>query len=146
VFGDRDSGAYLRRFVWTKIVRHQLVGGNSSIDDPALASYWTERRRGSLAALDRPLLRLLQAQHGQCPACGNPLLHTDWLPHSPREREQWITGTRRALRKQALTRVDQPTGADITITHRLLHADCHRRQARRTSAQHHRQTTPEGLA
>ena len=45
MFGDRDSGAYLRRFVWTKIVRHQLVGGHSSIDDPALTSYWADRRR-----------------------------------------------------------------------------------------------------
>ena len=25
VFGDRDSGAYLLRFSWTKIVRHQMV-------------------------------------------------------------------------------------------------------------------------
>jgi hypothetical protein len=28
VFGDRDSGAYLLRFSWTKIVRHQMVRGN----------------------------------------------------------------------------------------------------------------------
>ena len=27
VFGDRDSGAYLLRFAWTKIVRHQMVQG-----------------------------------------------------------------------------------------------------------------------
>jgi len=145
VFGDRDSGAYLRRFVWTKIVRHQLVGGNSSTDDPALASYWADRRRSSLTVLDRPMLRLLRVQHGRCPGCGNLLLHADQAPQSPREWEQWITGTRRALRKQALTRVDQPTSTDITTTHRLLHADCHRRQTRATAQQHHR-STPEGLA
>jgi RNA-directed DNA polymerase len=145
VFGDRDSGAYLRRFVWTKIVRHQLVGGNSSTDDPALASYWADRRRSSLTALDRPMLRLLLVQHGRCPGCGNLLLHAEQAPQSPREWEQWITGTRRALRKQALTRVDQPTSTDITTTHRLLHADCHRRQARATAQQHHT-STPEGLA
>jgi RNA-directed DNA polymerase len=34
VFGDRDSGAYLMRFAWTNIVRHQMVGGTSSPDDP----------------------------------------------------------------------------------------------------------------
>ena len=145
MFGDRDSGAYLRRFVWTKIVRHQLVGGNSSIDDPALTSYWADRRHHSLATLDRPMLRLLQAQHGRCPSCGNLLLHADQAPQSPREWEQWITGTRRALRKQALTRVDQLISTDITTTHRLLHADCHRRQAR-AAAQQHRQATPTGLA
>src|ERR1019366_9342429 len=27
VFGDRDSGAYLAKFAWTKIVRHHLVKG-----------------------------------------------------------------------------------------------------------------------
>ena len=45
VFGDRDSGHYLRRCVWTKIVRHRLVGGTSSLDDPALAQYWADRRK-----------------------------------------------------------------------------------------------------
>ena len=146
VFGDRDSGAYLRRFVWTKIVRHQLVGGNSSIDDPALTSYWADRRRRRLSSLDRPMLRLLMAQHGRCPGCGDLLLHADQEPQSPREWEQWITGTRRALRKEALTRVDHlTTSTDITTTHRLLHAGCHRRKARK-SAQQLRKPTPEGLA
>ena len=40
VFGDRDSGIYLRRFAWTKIVRHRLVMGSASPDDPALDRYW----------------------------------------------------------------------------------------------------------
>jgi len=39
VFGDRDSGAYLAKFAWTKIVRHILVKGRSSPDDPALVQY-----------------------------------------------------------------------------------------------------------
>jgi hypothetical protein len=30
---DRDSGAYLLRFAWTKIVRHQMVQGTSSPDE-----------------------------------------------------------------------------------------------------------------
>jgi len=45
VFGDRDSGAYLAKFAWTKIVRHILVKGRSSPDDPALVQYWADRRR-----------------------------------------------------------------------------------------------------
>ena len=44
VFGDRDSGAYLTKFAWTKIVRHQLVSAGASPDDPALAEYWARRR------------------------------------------------------------------------------------------------------
>ena len=84
VFGDRDSGAYLVRFVWTKIVRHPLVGGTSSPDDPALTDYWDLRRRRKPLPLDKATLRLLQAQHGQCPLCGELLLHADREPQSPR--------------------------------------------------------------
>ena len=35
VFGDRTSGAYLHRFAWTNIVRHQIVKHRASPDDPA---------------------------------------------------------------------------------------------------------------
>ena len=45
VFGDRTSGAYLHRYAWTKIVRHVVVTGRASPDDPALAQYWADRRR-----------------------------------------------------------------------------------------------------
>ena len=45
VFGDRDSGAYRTKFAWTGIVRHRMVKGGSSPDDPALAQYWADRRR-----------------------------------------------------------------------------------------------------
>lgn len=45
VFGDRESGHYLTKFSWTKIVRHQMVKGNASMDDPTLIDYWVERRR-----------------------------------------------------------------------------------------------------
>jgi RNA-directed DNA polymerase len=44
VFGDRDSGRFLTKFAWTKIVRHQLVIKGASLDDPALADYWASRR------------------------------------------------------------------------------------------------------
>jgi hypothetical protein len=35
VFGDRDSGAYHTKFAWTSIVRHRMVKGGSSPDDPS---------------------------------------------------------------------------------------------------------------
>ena len=67
VFGDRDSGAYLLKFSWTKIVRHQLVKGRASPDDPALASYWVQRRRkGPPPPVDGMTVHLLQAQQGRC--------------------------------------------------------------------------------
>lgn len=47
VFGDNDSGRYLRRFAWTPIVRHVKVKGRASMDDPTLANYWRQRRTRS---------------------------------------------------------------------------------------------------
>jgi hypothetical protein len=44
VFGDPASDAYLVKFSWTDIVRHVMVTGAASPDDPALADYWAERR------------------------------------------------------------------------------------------------------
>jgi RNA-directed DNA polymerase len=83
VFGDRDSGAYLHRFAWTKIVRHQMVRGTSSPDDPALTEYWAARRhRGIPRPIDAATLRLLQSQHGRCPWCGQLLLDADRKPHA----------------------------------------------------------------
>ncbi len=45
IFGDRDTGAYLRRLAWTPIRRHQMVNADASPDDPALAHYWRQRQR-----------------------------------------------------------------------------------------------------
>ena len=69
VFGDRDSGAYLLKFSWTKIVRHQMVTGTSSLDDPALTDYWAERRRtGPPLPIDNA--RLLKTQAGAARSAG----------------------------------------------------------------------------
>jgi hypothetical protein len=45
VLGSRETGFYLRKFAWTKIVRHRMVAGRASPDDPALTGYWDQRRR-----------------------------------------------------------------------------------------------------
>src|SRR6476661_5199133 len=42
VFGDAASGAHLARFAWTDIVRHIMVKGGASPDDPALTEYWAK--------------------------------------------------------------------------------------------------------
>jgi RNA-directed DNA polymerase len=126
VFGDCDSGAYLLKFSWTKIVRHQLVKGAASPDDPTLADYWARRRRtGPPPPLDRATLHLLQAQRGRCPHCGGLLLHADDQPRSPREWEQWLTTTRKAITKQHLVYRDDGTPDRLRI--RLTHAHCQRR-------------------
>jgi RNA-directed DNA polymerase len=124
VFGHRDSGAYLPKFAWTKIVRHYMVPGTASPDDPALAQYWADRRRRNKPPLDRSTLRLLQTQNGHCPLCGDNLLQADREPDSPREWEQWLTGTRKAITRHSLVARGHPgTPDDI----RLVHVSCDRR-------------------
>jgi len=126
VFGDRVSGAYQVRYAWTTIVRHPLVNGRASPDDPALARYWADRRRKKTPPpLDRRGLRLLHAQHGRCPACGDFLLHADHEPQTPREWEQWLALTRKAIHHQWITPRATVTGDDGRITsYHLLHTRC----------------------
>jgi RNA-directed DNA polymerase len=124
VFGDHDSGAYLLKHAWTKIVRHQMVPGTASPDDPALADYWARRRQRHKPPLDGLSLRLLQAQHGRCSICGGLLLLADREPQTLPEWEQWLTVTRKAVRKQAITAEQAPDSPDVAVTFRLIHAHC----------------------
>jgi RNA-directed DNA polymerase len=126
VFGDRDSGAYLLKFSWTKIVRHQLVKGTASPDDPALAAYWAERRRkGPPLPVDKATLHLLQKQHGRCPLCRCLLLHADHQPQSPKEWEQWVRTIRKAITRCHIIREGNGTPDDVRT--RLTHVHCLRR-------------------
>jgi RNA-directed DNA polymerase len=127
VFGDRDSGAYLLKFAWTKITRHTLVKGWASPDDPALASYWAARRRRGNPPLRQAELRLLKAQQARCAACGSLLLHADQEPQHPDEWEQWITAVRKAVRRQAVTIGAGPRTPDQDTAIRLIHTHCRRR-------------------
>jgi hypothetical protein len=98
VFGDRHSGAYMQKFAWTRIVRHQMVKSGASPDDPALAEYWAMRRRKAPPlSIDKANLRLFESQHGRCSTCGDWLLPVDEQPQSPREWEQWLLAARRAI-------------------------------------------------
>ncbi|MGH3848102.1 MAG: group II intron reverse transcriptase/maturase [Pseudonocardiaceae bacterium] len=126
VFGDRHSGAYLVKFAWTKIVRHQMVTKGASPDDPALAEYWAaRRRRGVPPPMDNLALRLLRGQRGACPLCGELLLYAEHPPQSPNEWEQWVRTTGKALVKRQIAY--QPAGTSDNSTLRLVHARCHRR-------------------
>jgi RNA-directed DNA polymerase len=127
VFGDRDSGAYLLKFAWTKITRHTLVKGWASPDDPTLTSYWAARRRRGTPPLDPPRLRLLKRQHGRCPLCGHLLLHADREPQHPDEWEQWITAVRAATRHQAITIDAGPGASGGPAVFSLIHTHCRRR-------------------
>lgn len=125
VFGDRDTGRYLVKFSWTKIVRHRLVKGRASPDDPALTGYWADRRWRRKPPLGPFVMRLLHAQHGRCPGCGTLLLHADQEPQSPTEWEQWLTAVRKAIRRTALATEDGHPPDDTARC--LMHAHCARR-------------------
>ena len=100
VFGDRKSGAYMHKFAWTNIVRHQMVKGAASPDDPALAEHWAERRRKTPLPIDKTSRRLLKAQEGRCPICRNAL-----LPDADRP-EQWLATTRKTITKVVIREDD----------------------------------------
>jgi RNA-directed DNA polymerase len=126
VFGDRYSGSYLLKFAWTRIVRHQMVTGTASTDDPALTTYWADRRRKASTRLgmDRTRLRLLQTQHGRCPLCGKLLLAADHPPQTPQEWERWLATTRKAITKNSIAL--QADGTPDESQPRLIHTRCHR--------------------
>jgi RNA-directed DNA polymerase len=125
VFGDRDSGACLVKFSWTAIERHVPVKGTASPDDPALASYWANRRRTRLP-LDNHTLRLLARQAGCCPICGDHLLTAGQPPQSPEQWERWwLQVTRQAIAASYLTHDAKPGPRHDDHT-RLVHASCQR--------------------
>jgi RNA-directed DNA polymerase len=148
VFGDRDSGAYLIKFSWTSITRHVMVKGTASPDDPALASYWAERRKKVKPPLDSYTLRLLTRQDARCPLCGEHLLTADQPPQSPSQWERWwLQVTRKTIAASYLVHHGRPgsVGGDPT---RLVHASCHRGLRARTGRQNPAQPdcTPSRLA
>jgi RNA-directed DNA polymerase len=122
VFGDRDSGAYLQKFAWTRIVRHPMVKSAASPDDPALTDYWAKRRsKAPPLSINKASLRLFEAQDGRCSVCGDWLLSADDQPQSPREWEQWLVAARKTM-IQIATRAD---GTSDETEPRLIHTHCH---------------------
>jgi RNA-directed DNA polymerase len=126
VFGSQDSGYYLRKFSWTKIVRHRMVAGQASPDDPALTNYWAERRRRHRSPVDTVIRQQLHRQDGRCPLCQGLLLYADHEPQSPLEWERWLVATRKAVRKQVIASAELGS-TDGHMPHHLVHAYCRNR-------------------
>jgi RNA-directed DNA polymerase len=146
VFGSRETGFYLRKFAWTKIVRHRMVAGRASPDDPALTGYWDQRRRRTRLPVDPATWHLLRRQRGRCPLCRGLLLHADHQPQGPEEWQQWHTATRKAIRKHAITSVTDLGTPDERAAHHLIHAHCQRRIGSGTSPALLPGPEPSGLA
>jgi RNA-directed DNA polymerase len=123
VFGDRQTGAYLHRFAWTGIVRHQLVRYRASPDDPELTEYWAWRRRKAPLPINATTLRRLNAQNGRCHICKGTL-HTDTERlQFPNDWERWL-----AAHHAAITTITTLDAMDTDESqHRLIHADCLKR-------------------
>ena len=118
VFGDRRSGAFMHKFSWTNIVRHQMVTGAASPDDPALTEYWARRRRKSDLPVNRTARRLHRAQDGRCAICKVMLLPVEDRPQTPHEWEHWLATTRKTID------VIWDHGTPDTAEPRLIHVRC----------------------
>src|SRR3989442_12270271 len=71
VFQDKERHGTLRKFAWTKIIRHRLVPSTYSPDDPTLQDYWSQRHRAQTTAGRTG--QLARRQHGLCPGCHQAL-------------------------------------------------------------------------
>jgi RNA-directed DNA polymerase len=106
VFGDKRTGRYLLKFRWTKIVRHRLVRGRASPDDPALKDYWWSRQKVNARSLSESDLNLAIAQDWHCPLCGMDLINGEELHRHHKEPKR-------------------AGGADGSSNRALVHLYCH---------------------
>jgi RNA-directed DNA polymerase len=118
VFGDRASGAFMHKFSWTNIVRHQIVKQGASPDDPTLTEYWARRRRKSALPVNRTAQWLNREQDGRCAICKAMLAPVEDRPQTPREWEHWLATTRKTLD------VTWDRGTSDTAEPRLIHVRC----------------------
>ena len=121
VFGDRNTGVYLPKFAWTKIVRHVPVHGGASPDDPALTRYWADRRRKRepppadqhavrlWRAARRPLSRLRGTAPARQPRAAHPIGMGAVVQHRTADAPQ-------AARHRA-GRSAGPDGSGVSFTH-----------------------------
>ena len=129
VFGDRNSGAYLHKFAWTNIARHQIVRYRASPDDPDLTEYWAWRRRKIPLPVNKTEHWLLHSQDGRCHACNGTLHAATDRPQTPQDWEKWLIGNRTAI-----TMITVPVpGTTGTAERRLIHTDCANRSHRTTA-------------
>ncbi len=112
VFGDKQSGKYLLKFGWFKIVRHELVRGASSPDDPELRDYWWERQKVNANHLSAGDIDMANDQGWVCRLCGMDLINGEELHrHHTKPRARG--------------------GSDARRNRELVHLFCHQQETRR---------------
>lgn len=154
VFGDPeyplgdhgDSIAHVVKFSWTPIVRHVMVKGRASPDDPGLRDYWATRRRKVKPPLDGYTVGLLTKQDGRCPLCGDHLLTPDQPPRTPQGWENWWLGVvRKAIAADYLAHRGRDGSSDGTRT-QLVHTSCRRSPRARAGRTDQQPVAPARLA
>ena len=82
-FGDKQSGAYMLKFSWTKIKRHTLIKGRNSPDDPTLQEYWAKRnkkrQKSKVLELSVKQEQVAYRQGYKCPICKQSLFNDERL-------------------------------------------------------------------
>ena len=126
VFGSRDTGFYLRKFAWTQIVRHRMVAGTASPDDPD-----PDRILGPAAA---PQQTPGGTSHATPPA--RPARPMPALPGTAAARRP---GAAKPARMGTVAH-GHPQGDPQARDH------CHGEQARRTNAPQSASYTPTAIA
>jgi RNA-directed DNA polymerase len=106
VFQDKERHGTLRKFAWTKIIRHRLVPSTYSPDDPTLQDYWSQRRQRTDGTMGRAG-HLARRQHGRCPVCHQA------LDNGEEVHVHHVTPKRHG-------------GTDDLTNLRLVHHTCHR--------------------
>lgn len=80
VFGDAaGTQGRLLKFCWTPIVRHIIVKGRASLDDPDLAEYWAQRNARQHDELTGRQRVLAKKQRGLCARCGETVHNNEYL-------------------------------------------------------------------
>ncbi len=109
VFGDKQSGDYLLKFMWFKTRRHVMVKGTNSPDDPNLREYWAQRAAEKSQDLTPGKQRIARVQNHVCPLCGESIHNGEEL------HEHHVHGR---------------TYDDVILVHRYCHQQVHSQKER----------------
>ena len=128
VFGSRAKR--LPKFAWTKIVRHVIVKGDASRDDPELESYWRSRSRKRLPEIEsKRILSLAARQKGLCTRCGQDLIEgAGYDPDDVNDWARWFTARYRGIHVHHLTYRSLGGShrlSNLEVVHTLCHQQLH---------------------
>jgi len=77
IFGDKQSGAYILKFVHTPIIRHRCVPHDDSPDnpDPTVQETFKQREADEAKKLNKQKHRLAKKQNFTCQHCGESMFN-----------------------------------------------------------------------